>query len=176
MARESSVELIRSHLEDAIAAEKNFELQLRQFAGEADDPAVRRLFAQHAEETRLQHERLKVRLEELGGSPSGVKSFLAHVFGASPKAAQIGRGEPERATQNLIIAFAVENAEVAMYEALATACSMAGDFETEEIARSIQIQERQTADKVWSHIGRTARDAFLKIAAAPSGGQIRRAG
>ena len=176
MARDSSVELIRSYLEDAIAAEKNFESQLRQFAGEGDDPVVRRLFAQHAEETRLQHERLTARLHDLGGSPSGIKSFLAHVFGMSPKAAQIGHDERERVTQNLIMAFAVENAEVAMYEAIATVCSAAGDRETEEIARTIQIQERQTADKVWSHIARAAQAAFLKIAATPSGEQMRRAG
>lgn len=176
MARESSTEMIRAYLEDAIAAEKNFETQFRQFAGVGGNEAVRRLFAQHAEETRLQHERLTVRLKELGGSPSGMKSFLAHMLGLSPKPVQVGQDESERVVQNLIMAYAVENAEVAMYESLAMVCSAAGDRETEDLARSIQIQERQTADKVWSQIAGAAQTAFLKLAAMPSGGETRRAG
>src|SRR5436190_24222007 len=87
MAQQAPVEVIQRYLSDAIAAEKNFESQLRAFAKETDQGPVQQLFAQHADETRLQHERLTARLEALGGSPSGMKSFLAHLFGFAPKAA-----------------------------------------------------------------------------------------
>ena len=50
-----------------------------------------------------------------------LKSFLAHVFNTAPKVARAGHEEAERTTQDLMMAFAVENAEVAMYEALAIA-------------------------------------------------------
>ena len=109
---------ITKYLEDAIAAEKSFETQLKGFAKEASSARVKRLFEQHAEETRVQYEQLTSRLEALGGSTSTLKSFFAHLFNTAPKVAQVGHEEEERTTQDLIMAFAVENAEVAMYEAL----------------------------------------------------------
>ena len=121
MARENPRETICRYLQDTIAAEKNFESQLRQFASEGDDRTVRSIFAEHADETHSQYERLTARLESLGERPSAIKSFLAHMFGMTPKAAQIGHDESERTTQNLIIACAAEGSEIAMYEALTTA-------------------------------------------------------
>jgi ferritin-like metal-binding protein YciE len=121
---------------------------------------VRQLFQQHAQETKEQHLQLSSRLEQLGGSTSTLKSVLAHVFNVAPKIAQLGHDEYERQTQNLMMAFAVENAEIAMYEALAEACRLAGDKETEALAVRIQEQERATADKVWEQIGPAARRAM----------------
>lgn len=163
MAQQQPVEVIRRYLEDAIAAEKSFESQLRTFAQDSEQEPVRMLFEQHADETRLQHQRLTARLEALGGSPSGIKSFLANLFGLSPKAAQIGHDEAEKGAQNLMAAFAVENSEIAMYEALATAAGAAGDYETERLARDIQQEERRTAALVWDYIAPTARQSFAKV-------------
>lgn len=163
MAQQQPVEVICRYLEDAIAAEKSFEGQLRTFAKDSEQEPVRRLFEQHADETRLQHERLTARLEALGGSPSGLKSFMANLFGLTPKAAQMGHDESEKGTQNLIAAFAVENSEVAMYEALAVAAGAAGDMETERLAREIQQQERRTAERVWDFLAPTSRQSFEKV-------------
>ena len=168
---ETPNEIIIRYLQDAIAAEKNFETQLRGFANEGDDEEAHRAFSRHAEETRTQYERLTSRLEQLGGSVSNVKSFLAHVFGMAPKAASLGHDESERVTQNLMIAYAVENSEVAMYESLATAAAEANDSTTELLAREIQQQERDTAQIVWKMIPQAARRSFAKI----SGGKVRRA-
>ena len=151
---------INRYLEDAIAAEKSFETQLEGFAKEASLPDVQRMFQQHAGETRTQYELLTSRLEALGGSTSGIKSFLAHLFNSAPKVAQAGHEEEERTTQDLMMAFAVENAEVAMYEALFVAAEMAGDAETAALARRIQAQEQETADKVWKVIAPSATQAF----------------
>src|SRR4051812_8624924 len=121
---------IRRYLEDAIAAEKSFETQLNTFAEEATSPRARTLFEQHAVETRQQYEDLTSRLNALGGSTSTLKSFLANLFNTAPRTAQLGHDERERTTQDLIMAFAVENAEVAMYEALTIAAEAVGDAET----------------------------------------------
>ncbi len=161
---ETSLDVIKRYLEDAIAAEKSFETQLQGFASEGDDEAAKAAFHQHALETKNQYERLTARLEALGGSPSGAKSLLAHIFGLSPKSAQIGHEKEERTTQNLIMAFAVESSEVAMYEALATVAAAAGDTETESLARSIQAQERATAEKVWSLLPNAAATALRRVA------------
>ena len=160
---ETSTDVIRRYLEDAIAAEKSFETQLQSFANEGDDPVVKTAFHEHALETKNQYELLSARLAALGGSPSGVKSFLAHVFGASPKTAQIGHEKQERTTQNLMIAFAVENSEIAMYESLATVAEAAGDTQTASLARQIQTEEKVTADKIWSLIPIAAVQAFERV-------------
>ena len=64
---ETSSEVLKRYLQDAIAAEKSFETQLRGFSREGDDSEAKAAFAQHAAETRSQHERLTARLEALGG-------------------------------------------------------------------------------------------------------------
>ncbi len=160
---ETSVDVIKRYLEDAIAAERSFESQLQGFAKEGDDQTVKAAFEKHAIETRHQHERLTARLEALGGSPSAAKSFLAHVFGLSPKTAQIGHEKQERVTQNLMMAFAVENSELAMYEAMATVAEAANDGVTAKLAREIQTEEKAMADKVWSLLPGAANEAFLQV-------------
>jgi ferritin-like metal-binding protein YciE len=165
---ETSTEVIKRYLEDAIAAERSFETQLEGFSKEGDDATAQALFRQHALETRRQYELLTARLEALGGSPSGTKSFLAHVFGLSPKAAQIGHEKEERTTQNLMMAFAVENSELAMYESLATVAEAAGDSQTATLARQIQKEEKATAEKIWAHLPQAAAESFRRITAGES--------
>ncbi|MGI8958828.1 MAG: DUF892 family protein [Bryobacteraceae bacterium] len=163
---QTSNTIMRRYLEDAIASEKSFETQLQGFAREGDDEEVNAMFAIHAAETRRQYDRLTARLEELGGSPSTAKSFLAHIFGLAPKSAQVGHAPEERTTQNLIMAFTVENSECAMYEALAAASEAAGDTATETLAREIQAEEKQTAEKIWRFIPSRAKIAFNLLTAS----------
>lgn len=166
---ETSTDIIKRYLEDAIAAEKSFETQLQGFSKEGDDSTAQALFHQHALETKQQYERLTARLESLGGSTSGVKSLLAHVFGLSPKAAQVGHEKEERTTQNLMMAYAVENSEMAMYQALITVAEAAGDSQTAALARDIQAQEKATAEKVWNLIASSAVAAFQRVTGQAAG-------
>jgi ferritin-like metal-binding protein YciE len=166
MATEKAVRFIKSHLQDAIAAEKSFETQLRGFASEGSSDQIHELFLQHADETRRQYERLTRRLTELAGDPSAGKSFLAHLVGLSPKLAQLGHDTVDRVTQNLMIAYAVENCEIAMYESLIAVAEAAGDEDTAELARALQDEERRTAEKVWKLISPWAETAFKKLAGA----------
>jgi ferritin-like metal-binding protein YciE len=159
-------QIIRTYVEEAIAAEKSFETQLTAFSIEGDDTAVQRLFANHAQQTHVQYERLTQRLKVLGGTPSLAKSLLAHLFAFAPKAAQLGHNAAERVTQNVIMAYAVENAEVAMYESLAEAARTAGDAETEQMALSIQKEEKETADKLWAQLAPAARRAMASVETA----------
>jgi len=160
---EEARELIATYLTDAIAAEKSFEAQLKGFAKETEGSRAAALFSQHSIETRGQYERLTRRLGELGGSPSAAKTFLAHVFNFAPKVAQAGHDEQERLTQDLMMAYAVENAEVAMYESLSVVARSIGDVETEELAKSIQTQEKATAEKIWTEIAPAARQSIERL-------------
>lgn len=162
---ESSNQLICRYLQDAVAAETSFESQFRAFAEEGDDEEVRSLFAQHAQETQRQCHRLSARLEHLGGSSSTAKSMLAHFFTLTPKLAQATHLEEERTTQNLIIAFSVENGQCAMYEALATAARAAGDTATETLAREIQAQEKDKARTIWRLIPSRTKIALNMLTA-----------
>ncbi len=161
--RRAPIDILKSYLEDIIAAEKAFEAQLTGFSKEGDAPTAQQAFAQHARETNTQHGRLTARLESLGGGPSTTKSVLAHVFGVAPKAAQLGHDADERTVQNLIMAYSVENAEVAMYEVFATLAADAGDRETEQLALEIQKQEKETAEKLWKLVGPAARRTVQKM-------------
>jgi ferritin-like metal-binding protein YciE len=156
-------EVLVRYLEDAIAAEKSFETQLIGFSKEVEDTTVQALFREHAKETKQQYTMLTQRLEELGGSTSAMKSFLAHMFNFAPKIAQIGHDKYERQTQDLMMAYAVENAEVAMYESLALVAQLAGDTPTAELARQIQHQEKQTAEKVWAQVAPAASRAMQAV-------------
>ncbi len=168
MSTESSRDVIKRYLEDAIAAERNFETQLKTFSKEGEQTPVQNLFAEHAVETKRQYERLTARLEALGGSPSTVKSFFAHIFNFAPKAAQLGHDAAEKNSQDLIIAFAIENSEIAMYEELAIVAGFAGDAETESLARSIQQEEKTAAQKVWNLIDASCKQTFMKITSNPA--------
>jgi ferritin-like metal-binding protein YciE len=156
-------ERINAYLADAIAAEKSFESQLNGFAKETEGSRAAALFAQHAVETHDQYEMLTRRLASLDASPSPTKTFLAHLFNMAPKVAQLGHDQSERLTQDLMMAFAVENAEVAMYESLAAAASGIDDVATEKLARTIQQQEKETAQKVWAEIAPAAQNSIEVI-------------
>lgn len=166
MATEKAVRLIREHLQDAIAAEKAFETQFRGFAGEKNSDEIDRLFLQCAEDSLRQYERLTHRLNELVGEVSEVKTFIARVVAMFPKITQLGHGPADRMVQNLIIAYAIENCEIAMYETLAAIADAAGDEDTAALARSIQEEERAAAEKVWYLIAPSAGAIFRKLAAS----------
>ena len=137
---ESSGDVVKRYLEDAIAAEKSFERQLLEFAKDSDYGPAKAAFQQHALEIRHQHERLLARLEALGGSSSGGKSLLAHVFGNSPKTY----------ADHLFTAFGVDSGAVAMYESLAMMAEAAGDTETVSLARAIQAEKKTAAAHTWA--------------------------
>jgi ferritin-like metal-binding protein YciE len=168
VATDTISDVIRRYIKDAIAAESSFESQLEGFAKEGDDPTPRQLFERHEQETRFQRERLEAHLRDLGDSPSTVKSFMAHMFNFAPKTASMGHDEAERTTQNLMIAYAVEHSEVAMYESLATVAESAGDQVTAQLARDIQAEEQRTAHMVWDMIRPSARRAISKLASEVS--------
>ncbi len=155
--------LIQRYLQDMIAAEESFETQLKGFAEEAVYPDARAAFSIHANETSGQRRRLVARLNQLGGDTSSIKSFMAHLFNMAPKTAQIGHADEERTTQDLIIAYSVENAEVAMYESFRVVAEALNDMESARLAADIQSEERVTAEKVWKMIAPCAADAYRKV-------------
>jgi len=168
MATTSSPELIQRYLQDAVASEKSFESQLRSMAEEVDNPRVREIFVSHADETKTQYNRLISRLQILGGTPSTTKSIVAHIFGAVPRAGQIGHHAGDKNTQNLIIAYAIEQSEVATYEALKVAAEASGDITTANLAEEIQREEQMAAQRIWNLIPACSRLSVERQASSES--------
>jgi ferritin-like metal-binding protein YciE len=156
-------EVIIQYLEDAEAAERNFEDALTTFSKAGEQQAAKDLFAMAARKARTQHERLAARLKELGGSPSKGKSMLAHTLAFTPLMAQLGQNDAEKNTQHLIVTFAAAAAEMAMYESLATVAASANDEETEQLARQLQREERDDYDQVWALLKPSAQASFETV-------------
>jgi NADP-dependent 3-hydroxy acid dehydrogenase YdfG/ferritin-like metal-binding protein YciE len=148
------------YLEDTIAAERNFENLLKTFGQMSADQELNQFFRRMGEKARSQHQRLTARLQALGGTPSGAKTALAMALGAAPAAAQAGYTSPEKTAQHLMMVYSAAAAEMAMYEALASAAGEAGDGETEQLARQLQAEEREDYEQVWQALPSTALVAF----------------
>ena len=157
---EPAAQLLTRYLDDAISAERSFETQLRSFAEQGDDDEVQAAFRTHAGQTRTHYERLTHRLEELGGTPSAVKMGMGEVYFVAPKLSLAGQVAEDRIVENLISAVTMETGACAMYQALATVASAAGDSATERLAREIQSEERQTADLLFRFIPSRSKIAF----------------
>ncbi|HEX4772500.1 MAG TPA: ferritin-like domain-containing protein [Bryobacteraceae bacterium] len=139
---------ILHYLEDALAAEKGAEAQLRAFAAEGDDDDVKQSFAAHAEESQVQSQHLAKRLEELGGDPQVSARNLA----SPPPVLPMALAAEERMVQNLLAAYTEEATECAMYQVLIDIARGAGDEATVDLARIIQAEAHRAADKFWSFI------------------------
>lgn len=157
---------INNYLEDAIAAERNFEHALHTFGTAGVQEPVRALLASAGDKARTQHERLTTVLQYRGGSPSEAKTALAHLLAVSPLTAQAGHEPQEKNTQHLIVTYAAAAAERAMYEALAEAADEAAEAEVLQLAKQLQKEEEDDARQVWPLLRPSALDAFRAAIAA----------
>jgi hypothetical protein len=60
-----------------------------------------------SEKAKTQHERLRRRLEQLGGTPSSSKSLFAHLLAFTPLTAHMGYDDAGKSTQHLMNQYAV---------------------------------------------------------------------
>ncbi|MBV9758933.1 MAG: DUF892 family protein [Acidobacteriaceae bacterium] len=155
----TSTDVIRRYLAEAIRVEKEAESRLRTLAEQGDDAEVQAFFRLDADETSARHRRLSDRLAALGESPSPVKDFFQELFASAPKM-QPDDSDGQSVVNNLILAFSIEKSKCAMYEALANVAVAASDPETEALARAIQAQANAAADKLWRFLPSRSKIAF----------------
>jgi len=155
----SSQALICTYLQDAIALERAHASKLDSLSTEEADSETQQLFRQHAAETKSQEERLTSRLKQLGGSPSTIKSVFAHLFSIAPKVGALAHSAVNRDLHHLILAYAAEQSEVAMYEAIKVAAQTVGDVQTSGLIDEIQGEEHLTAQKIWSLIAQNTKNS-----------------
>lgn len=165
MAESLQERLIR-YLDDAWAAEKALVPALRDMAADANDPTVKALFEEHLQMTHMQEEELEARIRALGAEPSGAKGFMNQLMAKASDLMNAGHDDYDKTTQDLMKAYATENFEMAMYQALESYATAIGDAETAQLARRIHEQERQTAERIWPQIGLAAARAVQAAGAA----------
>jgi ferritin-like metal-binding protein YciE len=160
---DGSNEVVVRYLQDAEAAERNFEDALASFSKAGEQSRVQELMSVMSEKAKTQHERLRKRLEQLGGTPSTSKSLLAHLLAFTPLTAQMGHDDAEKSTQHLMITYAAAAAERAMYEALIVAAEEAGDEDTAELARELQQEEEEDQRLAWAQLAPSARESLQAV-------------
>ena len=151
---------INQYLEDTIGAERNFEQALRTFGQAGEQTPAQTLLSSASAKAKTQHQRLEALLKSRGGTPSEGKTLLAEMLAFTPLSAQIAQGAAEKNTQHLMVTFAAAAAEMAMYESLATVSAAGGAEDVVTLARTLQSEERDDYDQVWSILRPSAADPF----------------
>lgn len=138
-----------SYITDAIALEENVDQMLGGMIATTEDEAMRTRLEQHREETKLQKDRLRERLESYGHSESAMKNVAARAGAAMKGVLDMGRGD--KAGKNARDGYATEHLEIASYELLERVATMAGDEETAAVARTNRGEEEDMARFIEAH-------------------------
>lgn len=154
---ERNERLIR-YLQDAHAAEVGAMKILEDSADDAEaSPEVQALFREHRTITENQAARLEQRLEQLGSDKSATKGFFNTVMAKVADWMDSAHDDEDKTVLCVVKGYALENLEMGMYESLACYSESIGDTATASLARSLQAEERQSAEKLWPHIAKCAR-------------------
>jgi ferritin-like metal-binding protein YciE len=159
---ETSPEVVKRYLHDALAAEKSLAAHFKEFVQEGDYREAIEIFRE-CEATALNHsQRLSARLDSMGEMPSRISS-LFRIFRLGEKAEQIDFGASEDITQKLLLAYTVTHGEIAMYEVLAMVGEAAGDTEAQSIALLFQQDEKVVAEKIWRLFAAASQREFKNL-------------
>lgn len=153
---ENAQERLVRYLQDAHAAEVGIRKMLEGFVNDTDDQNIKMLFQEHITITRTQEDRLEQCLRKYSAEPSGSKGFFNTMMARMSEIMHGAHDDYDKATQNLIKAYATEHLECGMYEALKAYANAVGDLDVAQVAESIQSEEKQTADRLWPMIEKYA--------------------
>ena len=126
-------EQLIKYLTDAHSIEQQALIQMRLAPRIAGDPEIAALFSAHEQETE-EHERLvRERLQAAGADRSLIKDLAGLATGAG--FALFAQAQPDTPGKLVAHAFSYEHMELAAYQLLARVAALAGDPETERVAR-----------------------------------------
>ncbi len=151
-------EQIVKYLTDVHSIERQALAQLRAAPKIAEDERLSQAFEQHLVETEDQEQRVRERLEALGGKPSKLKD-AAGVAGGWGMVA-FAASQPDTPGKLTMHAYSYEHMELAAYELLKRLAERAGDEETARMAADIAAEEGQMAERLEQFFD-TAVDASL---------------
>jgi ferritin-like metal-binding protein YciE len=133
------------YLTDVHSIEEQALSQMRRAPGLVEG-RLAEAFAAHLAETESQEQRVRERLEALGGKPSKLKDAAGQASGVGM--VLFARSQPDTPGKLVAHAFSYEHMEEAAYELLARVATAAGDELTAELAREIAAEERAMASRL----------------------------
>jgi UDP-glucose 4-epimerase len=139
-------EQIVKYLADVHSIELQALAQLRAAPKIAGDERLCQAFEQHLVETEDQEERVRERLEALGGKPSKLKDAAGAAGGWGMAA--FAASQPDTPGKLTMHAFSYEHMELAAYELLKRLAERAGDEETARMATDIAAEEGRMAERL----------------------------
>jgi ferritin-like metal-binding protein YciE len=136
------------YVQNVHALEGNVVLMLDSIVLTTRDEELREMFRVHREESRRQQERLRERLEALGGlGLASLRKNVSAIASAQAKGAfDVFRSD--KPVQNARDAFVTEHLEIASYEILERMAERAGDEETARVAREHRAEEQAMAQRI----------------------------
>src|SRR5437588_1858042 len=154
-------ELLIAWLNDAYAMEQALIPVLENHAKDAkDDPAARARIELHAEQTRRHAELVKGCIEQVGGSPSTLKSAVGALFGTIHS---VSTGMfADETVKNALADYATEHFEIACYRALSEAAQSLDQPHIVQVCGEILRDEQEMADWLSTKVPKIVRDALAK--------------
>jgi ferritin-like metal-binding protein YciE len=139
-------EQIIKYLTDAHSIEEQALVQMKAAPELAGDAQMAEMFERHRVETE-EHERLvEEQLSAHGGDPSTVKDLAGKITGHG--FGMFAAGNPDTPGKLIVHAHSYEHMEEAAYDMLARVAERAGDQSLVDVARRIEAQEREMAERV----------------------------
>jgi ferritin-like metal-binding protein YciE len=164
MSPSSLSEQITKYLTDAHSIEEQALVQMKAAPELAGDPQMAEIFERHRVETE-EHERLvEEQLSARGGGPSTLKDIAGKVTGQG--FGMFAAANPDTPGKLIVHAHSYEHMEEAAYDMLARVAERAGDEGLAQVARRIEAQEREMADRVAGFFDRAVELSLEKV---PSG-------
>ncbi len=144
-SRDRDEQLVK-YLTDVHSIELQALAQLRAAPKIAGDERLCEAFEQHLAETEEQEQRVRERLEELGGKPSKLKDAAGTDGGWGMVA--FAASQPDTPGKLAMHAYSYEHMELAAYELLKRLAERAGDEETARMAAAIAAEEARMAERL----------------------------
>jgi ferritin-like metal-binding protein YciE len=165
MAENAKDKIIR-YLEDTYAAEQGGLKALNTMLEEATDPELKSAISEHIQVSESQAERLKARIEALGGKASGGKSVVDSIIAVGSHFANIFHDKEDKQTQDVVKAASLEEFEVGAYNALKAYAGAVGDHETAQLADSIMNEEMLARERLARLVPKIAALSIAKTSGA----------
>jgi ferritin-like metal-binding protein YciE len=146
MAADALQKKLVAYVEDAHAMETNVLRMLDSMIKTTDDPQIKKQLEQHRKQTERHEERLRQRLEKIGGGTSTRKQAQT-IAGALLKGVT-DQVRGDKAGKNARDGFVTEHMEIAAYELLERLAMRAGDKQTARVAQMNRRDEEAMAKKI----------------------------
>jgi ferritin-like metal-binding protein YciE len=155
-------EQLVKYLADAHSIEQQALAQLNTAPKLAGDPQIAQAFSDHLIETEGHDRLVSERLAAHGAKPSAFKDLAGSLTGKG--FGVFAMAQPDTPGKLVVHAFSYEHMEEAAYDLLAQVAERAGDEETVQGAREIELQERGMGDRLATLFDRAVTAALDAVA------------